>query len=419
MVLPSFDSSGYQAPRDLDALRVLAGDLARGENWAELDALRDRLRDDREFWPDLWGPACAVAARRVGDPAARSLFDDVLAAGFGQPETFDSELEAAFGDEPDWADLAARMAANASAPAPLEFLDWPTLTPGVPLELFRLPGEREAALRTRLPAPAETAWETARSLLTWVSRRWRHGNAHVDRPDAVACLDRVDAGERFACVEYALVLSQALNAVGIPSRRLSLLQRPYHLGLGRGHVVSEAWIDDLNRWVVLDGQNGIHWVGVDGLPLGAVELQALVRDGAPPPPAVLDGAEFPADRAAFWYTYFGDVSTTGAGWAQGGFGAVFQRDRLRQTPRLERDPGRLYPDLSEIGIGVELVGDRAAVRLLTAHPFADGYVVDGLQVPLDDPLWKLTRAEGEHEVRISVRTRWSSLPTKMLRYRVR
>ena len=238
-MLGPFHEPDYQASPEITALRVTGGDLIAAKDWVAFAALREQLRADADRWPDWWGPWSAVAARRLDDPAARNLLDKVVTAGFCQPELLDGELESAFGGDPDWDELAARIATNVVA-APIVLEDWPTLTPGLPLELFRLPEQRAAALLELIPRPAGTAWETAISLLRWVSRRWRHANAHMDVDDAVTCLERVEAGERFACVEYSLVLSQALNAVGIPSRRLSLRQRQKHVGLGRGHVVSEA-----------------------------------------------------------------------------------------------------------------------------------------------------------------------------------
>lgn len=110
-----------------------------------------------------------------------------------------------------------------------------------------------------------------------MTTRWEHGNGHVDPKDAVEILRRVDAGERFACVEYSVVLTQALNAMGMPARWLELLMHDHHAGFGRGHVVFEAGIDDLARWVLLDGQNGAWWGASE--PLGVLELMERYRDG--------------------------------------------------------------------------------------------------------------------------------------------
>ena len=329
---------------------------------AALYAGLDELRRDTELWPTLWGPMAAVAARHMGDPAARTLLDEAIAAGFNQIEPIEEELVGAFGGDPDWAELVRRIRAN-HAPVPLVFTDWPTINPTLPLTLFRIEPEREPELRQRIPAPSGSAWATALELLSWVSRRWRHANSHLDVDDAVKCLDRVDAGDRFACVEYSLVLSQALNAVGIPARKLALRQAEYQTGMGRGHVVSEAWIDDLGRWVVLDGQNGSYWAAA-GRPLGVLDLQALT-------PAELAEVEFvpapgvpalPADAVVLWRTYFHSVTTTGITWSprrlraghavavpvnhaataphrRGGLpGPVRNRDRHRDRRRTMRDP---------------------------------------------------------------------------------
>jgi hypothetical protein len=191
----------------------------------------------------------------------------------------------------------------------------------------------------------------------------------------VECLRRVDAGQRFACVEYSLVLAQALNALGIPARKLSLRQQNYHVGLGRGHVVSEAWIDDLCRWVVLDGQNGMYWTGDDGKPLGAPELQRAAQSGV-----------------------------------------VFQRDRLVLSNRLEHQPDVLYPDLSQIGVQTTLDDGRPALRLSAAHPYGRGFVVDGERLPAD--VLPLDLQPGDHELTLAVLTSYGALPGKRLRYHV-
>lgn len=51
-------------------------------------------------------------------------------------------------------------------------------------------------------------------------------------------LDRVERGERFACLEYTVVLTQALNAVQIPARRVSLFCAGYYAGVGGAHAVT-------------------------------------------------------------------------------------------------------------------------------------------------------------------------------------
>src|SRR5579872_3275047 len=90
------------ATPELDRLRTKGQDLANAQDWAGLHALRQDLERDIEFWPDLWGPLCAVAAHKSGDPTAIDLLDKLVDAGFSQPELIDGELEAAFAGDERW-----------------------------------------------------------------------------------------------------------------------------------------------------------------------------------------------------------------------------------------------------------------------------------------------------------------------------
>jgi hypothetical protein len=397
----------------MDKLRARAEDLSIARDWAGLRALRPELEKDTECWPDLWGPLCAIAAQKDGDPAAIDLLARLADGGFCQPELFEGELEAAFAADPRWPQIMDQITLNVPAP-PLELTEWPVRTPSAPLGLLDLPG-RAAELRTLLPEPSASAWHTAVNTLTWVTHRWKHANAHMETDDAVECLRRVDEGVRFACIEYSLVLSQALNALGIPARRLWLRQDRYQVGLGRAHVVSEAWIDDLNQWVVLDGQNGLYWTRHDGTPLGAVALQEAVRSGVTRESYTTLRDDFAEASAPGWFGYFAHVSSDAGTWSAGPFGVVFQRDRMVTSGRLEHDPGALYPDLSRLGVATALDGGRPALRLSTAHPYATGFAVDGAE--LDGDLLVLDTSAGDHEHQVAVRTGYGILAGHPLRYR--
>lgn len=403
----------HVASPEMDRLRTRAEDLSIAKDWASLHALRPELEKDTECWPDLWGPLCAIAGQKEGDPAAIDLLAGLADGGFCQPELFEGELEAAFAADPRWPQIMDQITLNVPSP-PLELREWPILTPSAPLGLLDLPG-RPAELRALVPGPAAGAWQTARNTLDWVSHRWKHANAHMEVDDAVECLRRVDEGVRFACVEYSLVLSQALNAIGIPARRLWLRQERYQVGLGRGHVVSEAWIDDLNRWVLLDGQNGLYWVGDDGAPLGAVALQDALRSGASFPSFVTSRDDFSESSAPGWFSYFANISSNAGTWSPGPFGVVFQRDRLVTSGRLEHGPAALYPDLSQLGAATALDGDRPALRLFSTHPYATGFAVDGTE--LDGDLLVLDTTAGDHEHQVAVRTGYGLLAGHRLCYR--
>jgi hypothetical protein len=402
------------AQPELDALRTRGQDLANEEDWAGLLALRPELEADADLWPDLWGPACALAARKLGQPGAIELLDELVRSGFSQPELLEGELELAFADDPRWPEIAARMAAS-KVPPPIVLNEWPVLTPSAPLCLLEVPGRADELL-AQLPAPRPSAWDTTVATLTWVTSRWKHANAHMEIDDAVECLQRVDQGQRFACVEYSLVLTQSLNALRIPARRLFLRQQSYHTGVGRGHVVSEAWIDDLARWVLLDGQNGLYWVGDTGEPLGAVELQQVFAAQGRRPSYVTVGAPLDDREADLWFTYFAHVTSDAGTWSPDPFGLVFQRTMLHLSRRLEHRPEALYPDLSELGVESALDDHRPVLRLASAHSFARGFAADGTD--LTGATFPLQDAPGEHEASLAVRTDYGLLPARTLRYTV-
>jgi hypothetical protein len=398
----------------LDAARAKAQDLAHAEDWPGLLALRPELEADADCWPDLWGPTCALAARKLGQPGAIELLDELVRAGFSQPELLHGELELAFSDDPRWPAVAARMAASDVSP-PVVLTEWPALTPSAPLCLLEVPGRVEE-LRAQLPAPRPSAWDTAVATLGWVTRRWAHANAHMEIDDAVECLRRVDQGQRFACVEYSLVLTQSLNALAIPARRVALRQQNYHAGVGRSHVVSEAWIDDLSRWVLLDGQNGLYWTGDGGEPLGTLDLQQVFAARGRRPDFVTVAAPMDDGDADIWFTYFAHATSDAGTWSPGPFGLVFQRTMLHMSRRLERRPEALYPDLSELGVESALDGQQAAVRLIPAHPFARGFAVGGADLAGD--MLRLEDVPGEHEAPLAVRTDYGLLPGRTLRFTV-
>lgn len=257
-------------------------------------------------------------------------------------------------------------------------------------------------------------------MLVWARRQWEHANDHVTDPDALEVLERVDAGERFACVEYSIVLSQALNAARIPGRRLSLRQRHHHVGVGRGHVVSEAWVDDLDRWVLLDGQNGAYWEDLDGQPLGVPEL---ARDDDRPVRMVGLVEDISDEDAAVWQTYFESISTTGYTWAAPGFSPVFQESGIIKTDQLLNDRRLAYPRLSEIAIACTGTLAEPLIRLETRHPYAAGFRVNECHVVADlslaDPRWALSGEPGRHTGSVAVVTGYGTTAAQTLEYEVR
>ncbi len=408
-------------PDPVGRLRTLATDHARAERWADLLVLEADLRADGEFWSSLWGPVCAIARWHCGRADARDLLEECIAAGLYEAD-FGTAFEESFGTEPDWPTLRARIAASVPPP-PVELIHWPCARPILPLGLSRLDETGEARLAARLPEPQASALATAEMLLGWVIRRWRHTSAtHDESQDANVVLDRVEGGERFACREYTVVLTQALNAVQIPARPLTLLRRDYHAGIGEAHAVTEAWIDDLGKWALLDGQNGAVWRDADGIPLSALELQRRYARGDQPEFSG-SGPNFDAGDAAAWFGFFHAVSVTDTlAWSAGPYVPIRERTTVIESAQLTDTTADIAPDLTAISTGVADREGRALV-FRADHPYAQGFRLTDAEggmttIPLGQP-FQLAREAGEYRLTAAVMTRYGALTPQPLHYVVR
>lgn len=394
-------------PRELAELRLVAEAAARAEDWSGFLSHVDRLRaEDPAWWPHLWAPLAAVAVHSASGDAVTYLHE-AIEGGFRQPDMLPLD---SLRDLTGWPDLSAAMRAPALPPK-VEVTVWPTVTYGPPLVLDQVPGAQESLLQRRLPSPEPSAWATARRLLEWTTSYWEHANDHVDSADALEVLDRADAGERFACVEYSVVLSQALNAVGIPARRVSLMMRDQHDGFGRGHVVSEAWIDDLSRWVVLDGQNGAWWGTVDR-PLGLRDLQAIEDAQGPRPDMCLTVREITPQDQETWWTYFHAASSSGLGWGER-LVPLFQGETARA--RLVVPPSAVtHPDLARLETGVADTDAGPGLVFTPSHPHAIGALVGDTHLEPDQPFVLENLRPGQHDLEVSTLTAYGKLTPQPL-----
>lgn len=405
-------------------LRRAAEELIERQADVEFLTLVGELQFDVELWAHIWAPHAALAAHRLGDPDDFAFLRHAVDIGFSQLDVFDGALERAFGTDPRWPDLLGDIRANAPV-KPLEIHAWPDPVAHWPLTFYRIAAEREARLRESLPARADSAWDTALRLTAWVSELWTPANTHTDFADALHILDQVQEGGRYDAREFAIVLAQALGAHGIPARRVALRQRDHHFGVGRGYVAAEAWIDDLDAWVLLDAMNGAYWRADNGMPLGVLDLQDRFRRGERPAELVGPQGSLSDDDAAFWWTYLSSTTTTGFGWTlDDTVSPVFQGVGIIGTGRLVSDPTAAYPALSAVSIG--LGGDAATpqVSLSCSHPFARAFYVegDGLDEPLElsvfDAAFTLPMAPGRHELSISVLTSYGRCAPNALVYTV-
>lgn len=116
-------------------------------------------------------------------------------------------------------------------------------------------------------------------ILNWVHNQWQHnGNNEPRKNDAISILEEVKEGKNFRCVEYGIVVAACLNSIGLKARQLNLKTKDVETTKsGAGHVVTEVFLNDLKKWVFIDGQFDAMPV-LDGIPLNAVEFQKAIAE---------------------------------------------------------------------------------------------------------------------------------------------
>ena len=120
-------------------------------------------------------------------------------------------------------------------------------------------------------------------LSIFVSELWKHDGWGISKTgNPLETVWRVvKRKERFSCVEYANVLRACLVSVGIPARILDLKMSDVETRkLGAGHVVVEAYLRDMKKWIMADGQTGAIFSDKEsGTPLNALEIQHEISRG--------------------------------------------------------------------------------------------------------------------------------------------
>lgn len=126
---------------------------------------------------------------------------------------------------------------------------------------------------------AKTDMDKTLAIMDWVHNQWRHdGNNEPQQNDAISILEEAKNGKNFRCVEYGIVASACLNAVGLKARTIGLKTKNVETTeYGAGHVATEVFLNDLKKWAFIDVQFNSMPV-LDGIPLNAVEFQQAIND---------------------------------------------------------------------------------------------------------------------------------------------
>lgn len=133
-----------------------------------------------------------------------------------------------------------------------------------------------------LVAEKQSELDKVQAICRWVHGLWEHNGDNTPRhDDPIWILQEIKQGRRFRCVEYAIVVNGCLNAVGVRSRILALKTEDMETReSGAGHIVVEAYLRDLGKWALVDGQWDMIPV-LNGVPLNAVELQRALAQQTP------------------------------------------------------------------------------------------------------------------------------------------
>ncbi len=120
----------------------------------------------------------------------------------------------------------------------------------------------------------KSEFEKIKIISDWTNQQWSHNGSNTPtKQDALTILAEAQQGKQFRCVEYGIVATSALNSIGIPARTLGLKTRDVEkVRRGAGHVVTEVFSRELNKWIFIDPQFNIIPT-LNGTPLNGVEFQ--------------------------------------------------------------------------------------------------------------------------------------------------
>lgn len=122
-------------------------------------------------------------------------------------------------------------------------------------------------------------FEKIQAVTKWVTNLWEHNGDNIpEKSDPASILHKVTVeGEQYRCVEYGVVISGCLNALDIPARTIGLKTQDVETReYGAGHVATEAYVRDLEKWVFIDGQWGVIPI-MGSTPLNAVQLGEVLE----------------------------------------------------------------------------------------------------------------------------------------------
>lgn len=185
--------------------------------------------------------------------------------------------------------LAACRASTSPGPVTLPVLAYNERAPGFPVG-YRWSSATDPYLTQlyerysldEVMEGAKSDLDHVKAASRWVHTQFAHNSTNASRSaDPMGILAEAATGKRFRSAEYATVTVGVLTSLGIPSRSVWLFTSTEATRTdGVAHVVAEAYLRDLNKWVMVDAQ----WDAIsfaDDKPLSALELQKAIAAKKP------------------------------------------------------------------------------------------------------------------------------------------
>jgi len=119
--------------------------------------------------------------------------------------------------------------------------------------------------------------EKVLKVLNWTNNRWEHnGRNSPKNNDAISILKEAEEGGQFPCFAFAIVLRDQLNAIGFRARTVYLkTENAQKSKYPPGHVATEVFLNDIQKWAFIDGQFNVMPV-LDDKPINATEFQKAI-----------------------------------------------------------------------------------------------------------------------------------------------
>lgn len=117
-------------------------------------------------------------------------------------------------------------------------------------------------------------------IMDWVSTRWEHdGLNQAGTISSYEILINASKGTKYRCVEYGKVFSDILLSFGYVARSIGLKSPDVDYGdVGKGHVASEVWSNELNKWIFIDPQFCIYALNQEKY-LNFYEIYQIYKEG--------------------------------------------------------------------------------------------------------------------------------------------